>query len=97
MISFLTRSFILLLFCAGCSGAPRNSDFTRALTAAVKEEYISEKKKVYILKEYEMLWNDDKDKAREYVLQMINALEMGGDSTHIDVVRNQFLPVRKGG
>jgi hypothetical protein len=48
------------------------------------------------LKEHEMLRDQDHDKAKEYVLQLMNAIKMGGDSTHIDVVRRQILGVQKG-
>lgn len=44
-----------------------------------------------ILAEYNNLREDDKKKAQEYVLQVLSAIEMGGDSSHIDAVRRQIL------
>jgi hypothetical protein len=96
MSHFFIRYFIIiLLVCTGCT-SESHSDFSKALAAAVKDRKISEKKMQNILKEHEMLRDQDHDKAKEYVLQLMNAIKMGGDSTHIDVVRRQILGVQKG-
>ena len=88
MPGFCARFFIILLVFTGCT-SKSHSALDKALTAAVKDHKISEKKMQDILKEYEILQDRDDDKAKEYVLKLINTIEMGGDSSHIDVVRGQ--------
>ena len=44
--------------------------------------------------EYNTIWDDDKKRAQEYVTQILSAIEMGGDSSHIDAVRRQMLKSR---
>lgn len=96
MSGFFTRCFIIiLLVCTGCA-SKSHSDLNKALAAAVKDQKISEKKMHDILEEHEILRDRDDDKAKEYVLKLINVIEMGGDSSHIDVVRKQILGIRKG-
>lgn len=67
-----------------------------ALSIAVKEKKLSEKKKEIILKEYEILKDENREKAKTYVDQVVKAVEMGGDSTHIDAVRSLAAGDRKG-
>ena len=67
-----------------------------ALSIAVKEKKLSEKKKNIILREYEILKDEDREKARTYVEMVERAVEMGGDSTHIDTVRKLAAGERKG-
>lgn len=89
-----TLTFFLMLFIlAACSKG--ESTLSKALTAAVKERKLTQKKMEYILAEYDELRDDDKQKAREYFDQVLNAIEMGGDSTHIDVARKQVLRKQK--
>ena len=45
----------------------------------------------YILREYDAIRDEDKGKAREYAVEVLNAIEMGGDSSHIDVVRRHLV------
>lgn len=90
MFQYLLRSFVIvsLLVCSAC--VPKTtSELKDALSLAVKQDKISPKKMESILKEHEMLREEDKEKAREYVLQIVNAIKMGGDSSHIEVVRKQ--------
>lgn len=44
-----------------------------------------------ILEEYEQLREKDKGIAREYALKIVSAIEMGADSSHIDVVRRRVV------
>ena len=44
-----------------------------------------------ILDEYEQLKERDKEVAREYALKIVSAIEMGADSSHIDVVRRHVV------
>lgn len=87
-------AFILLALLAfGCSGG--ESKLSNALSIAVKEKKVTPKKMQSILDEYEKLSDEDEIIAREYVNQILNAIEAGGDSTHIDVVRKQVLKAKK--
>jgi predicted solute-binding protein len=83
----------LLVLALGCSKG--ESQLSKALSTAVKEKKVSMKKMESILQEYEKLHDEDKIIAREYLNQILNAIEMGGDSTHIDVVRRQILRTKK--
>lgn len=67
------------------------SELSKALTGAVNDRKISRKTMDNILKEYELLVDQDRDKAREYVLGIMNAIDMGADSSHLDVVRKQVV------
>jgi hypothetical protein len=87
----LTLSLAFILSTAtGCS-FEGESQLSKALSIAVKEKKLSAKKKEYILSEYDKLRDDDKSKAREYLKGVVNAVEMGGDSTHIDAARRQVI------
>jgi hypothetical protein len=90
MSRFAIPLLLILLLLGSCTSAS-HSELTKALTSAVKEKKISQKKMVSILREYDMLRDDDNKKAREYAVQVLNAIEMGGDSSHIDVVRRQVV------
>ncbi|MEX2232569.1 MAG: hypothetical protein WD824_10440 [Cyclobacteriaceae bacterium] len=90
MSRVVTLCFILLFLLRSCTSASQ-SELSKALTSAVKEKKISPKKMESILREYDMLRDDDNKKAREYAVQVLNAIEMGGDSSHIDVVRRQVV------
>ena len=84
MFRFLRISCIaILFFLTSCS----ESELSKALTEAVKQKKVSQRKMDSIMKEYEMLRDKDRDISRKYVDGILNALEMGGDSSHIDVVR----------
>lgn len=85
-----TVLFLLIMAFASCT-SKGESELSKALSAAVKENKISVKKKESILKEYDFVREEDRDKAREYVLQVTTAIEMGGDSSHIDVARRQVV------
>jgi hypothetical protein len=95
MPRLLAFATIILLILSGC-GFKGHSDLEQALSLAVKEGKLSEKKKVIILKEYEILRDEDKERARTYVEQVVRSVEMGGDSTHIDAVRKLAAGQRKG-
>lgn len=90
MPRIVTCFFSILLLTAGCSPGGE-SQLTKALNLAVKEEKITQKKLESILVEYNKIRVDDKKVAHEYVTQILSAIEMGGDSSHIDVVRRQVL------
>lgn len=80
---------LLLVIFARCS--PGESRLSGALSTAVKEKKVSERKRQALLNEYENLSRHDAEKARRFVESILNAIEMGGDSTHIDVARQQVL------
>ena len=86
MFSFLRISFIAFLFLTSC-GTQGESELSKALSGAVKEKKVSQRKMDSIMKEYETLRDRDREASRKYVDGILNALEMGGDSSHIDVVR----------
>ena len=44
-----------------------------------------------VLEEYQKLKDDDRKRASEYALQVLSAIEMGGDSTHIDAATKTVL------
>lgn len=87
---FLINLLLLLLLLGGCT-TKSQSALTKALTRAVKEKKVSQKKMEYILREYDAIRDEDKAKAREYAVQVLNAIDMGGDSSHIDVVRRHLV------
>jgi len=87
---FSINLLLLLLLLVGCT-TKSQSALTKALTSAVKEKKISLKKMEYILREYDAIRDEDKGKAREYAVEVLNAIEMGGDSSHIDVVRRHLV------
>lgn len=82
-------SFLFLFMLSGCF-TKGESQLSKALSGAVKEKKVSKKKMESILKEYEMLRDDDRNKARVYAEQIIQAIEMGADSSHIDVIRRKL-------
>lgn len=87
MFRFLRISFIaILFFLTGCI-SKGESELSKALSAAVKQKKVSQTKMNSIMKEYDMLRDKDRDISRKYLEEILNALEMGGDSSHIDVVR----------
>lgn len=90
---FRTLCFICLsafIFPVACT--PGNqSELKQSLNIAVKEKKISPKKMETILEEYEQLKEKDKDIAREYVLKIVSAIELGADSSHIDVLRKRVV------
>ena len=79
---------VLFMLHGGCT-SPGQSKLSRALTTAVKEKKLSREKMENILSEYELLRQDNKEKAREYAERIVTAIEMGADSSHIDVVRKR--------
>lgn len=89
MSRFATFLVLLAMFTTGCSRG--TSTLETALSAAVKDKRLSVKKMEVILEEYDSLRGEDRDKARVYVDQIKTAVEVGGDSTHIDVVRRMIL------
>jgi len=86
-----------LALTASACASKGHSDLEDALSVAVKERKLSEKKREIILKEYDILRDEDKQKAKTYVEQVVKAVEMGGDSSHIDAVRRLAAGQRKGG
>ncbi len=92
----LTVSCFLIFMIAGSCATKGHTDLAEALTIAVKEKKLSDKKKEIILKEYDILRHEDKEKAKTYVEQVVKAVEMGGDSSHIDAVRRLAAGRRKG-
>lgn len=93
MLRIITCLCLILLLTAGCSSGGE-SRLSKALNLAVKEKKITREKLEIILVEYNSVWDDDKKKAQEYVTQILSAIEMGGDSSHIDAVRRQVLKSR---
>lgn len=90
------KSFFFLCFLLTTACTPKSqTELSRSLEAAVKDNKISLKKMEKILSEYALLRKEDKEKAGEYVLKILNVIKMGGDSSHIDVVRNQVLVSKK--
>jgi hypothetical protein len=87
------RILNLLLVCllAGACVSKSESNLTKALSAAVKEQKISAQKMERILAEYDRLRDEDKKVAHDYAMVVLNAIEMGGDSSHIDAARKQVL------
>lgn len=81
---------VLLLLLGGCF-TKGESELSKALSGAVREKKLSQKMMDNMLGEYNKLVDDDKVKAREYVKQVLNAIEMGADSSHIDVIRHQVV------
>ena len=88
--SIILLSALLIVIFGSCS-SKGESQLSKALSAAVKEHKISPELKTSILKEYDLVRDEDRTKAREYVVQVLNAIEMGGDSSHIDVARRQVV------
>jgi hypothetical protein len=84
-------SLIFILSLLGSCTSVSQSELSKALSAAVKENKISQNKMETILKEFETLRDEDKEQAREYAVKVVSALEMGGDSSHLDVVRRQVV------
>ena len=83
--------FLLICFLtAGCF-SKGESNLSKALSGAVKEKRISPRKMENILAEYDKLRDEDKKVAHDYVNVVLNAIEMGGDSSHIDAARKQVL------
>ena len=86
MLRSLFILLIAILTLSGC-GTKGESELSKALSGAVKEKKVSQRKMDSIMKEYETLQDRDKKISRKYVESILNALKMGGDSSHIDVVR----------
>ena len=84
-------TLVVIVLMSGACSSKGESALSKGLSLAVKEKKLTQKKMEYILTEYDKLRDDDKSKAREYVDQVLNAIEMGGDSTHIDAARRQVL------
>jgi len=97
MFKFVTHSCILILLVLASCLSNTQSELTKSLSVAVKEKKISAKTREKIILEYDKLRDQDKEKARQYVLQIVSAVEMGGDSTHIEVARKQVLEGMKDG
>lgn len=93
--SLAKSCLVILLLFAGCV-SKSNSELTKVLNSAVADRKLSEKKMKNILNEYEMLVESDKAKAREYAAKLIKAIEMGADSSHLEVVRKEVMGVQRG-
>ena len=87
----ITLSLAFVLSIATSCSFKGESELSKTLSIAVKEKKLSPRKKDYILDEYDRLRDEDKSKAREYLKAVVNAVEMGGDSTHIDAARRQVI------
>ena len=90
MTRLLSILCILLFLVPGACTSRDQSELAKALKVAVKEKNLSRKKMENILREYEMLRENEHDKAREYATQIINAIKMGADSSHIEVLRRRL-------
>ena len=90
MVRFSRYLFIIIPLCLGACVPGGPSDLKKSLAVAVKEKRVSREKMDAILREYEMLLEKNQESARKYVLQIVSAIEMGADSSHIDVVRRQI-------
>ena len=87
----LVSILCIFLFLSPCACTSRSqSKLAKALTVAVKDKKLSKGKMENILREYEMLRENEPEKAREYATQIVNAIEMGADSSHIEVLRRQL-------
>ena len=86
-----TCFFISILLFSGSCASKGKTELSRALATAVKDKKISSKKMENVLEEYQKLRDDDRKRASEYALQVLGAIEMGGDSTHIDAARKTAL------
>jgi hypothetical protein len=95
MFRFLRISFVVIFFFFTGCGTQGESDLSKALSDAVRQKKVSQRKMDSIMKEYDMLRDEDMDITRKYVEAILNALKMGGDSSHIDVVR-RMLAVEDG-
>lgn len=84
-------SFLLVCFLVGACVSKDESKLTKALSGAVKDQKISAEKMERILAEYDKLREEDKKIAHDYASVVLNAIEMGGDSSHIDAARKQML------
>ncbi len=90
-------TFILLLtFVFGCSNGGQ-SELSRALSSAVKQKKVSQNKMQSVIAEYEKLREEDATSAREYAINILTAIEAGGDSTHIDALRRELFRKRNEG
>lgn len=87
---------LILVLMAGYGCTKSHSALNKALTAAVKDKKLSEKKMHAILAEHEFMLDGSHEKTGEYVERIVKTIDMGGDSTHIDVVRHQILGKPKG-
>lgn len=87
--------YILILVTSVNCTSKSESQLTKALKGAVKEKKVTEKKMQSILAEYDKLRDEDKSKASEYAEQVLSAIEMGGDSSHIDAARKQVMKSKK--
>jgi hypothetical protein len=85
---------IAILLASSCTSQTQ-SKLSKALAAAVKDEKVSKKKMQDILKEEANLRDEDRVKANDYALKILNVLEMGGDSSHVDVIRKQIMANKK--
>src|SRR5687768_7374646 len=84
-------TLVLISMILGSCSYKGESELSKALSGAVKQKKLSSKKMEIILTEYDKLRDEDKIKAREYVDQVLSAIEMGGDSSHIDAARRQVM------
>lgn len=84
-------SFLFTGFLAGACVSQDESKLSKALTGAVKDQKISAQKMDKILAEYHKLREEDEKVAHDYANVVLNAIEMGGDSSHIDAACKQVL------
>jgi hypothetical protein len=91
----ITKILLIVLLLTGSCTSPTQSKLSKALVAAVKDQKVSEKKMQDILREEAQLRDEDRVKANDYALKILNVLEMGGDSSHLDVIRKQILTNKK--
>jgi hypothetical protein len=89
-----TFLFCIVLFAGACTSKTQ-SRLSKALIAAVKDDKISEKQMQDILEEEAKLREENRVKANDYALKILNVLEMGGDSSHLEVVRKQIRAAKK--
>ncbi len=83
--------FLLLALLFGSCSSQGHSKLEKALSSAVADEKLSPRDQDAILEEYSALRDENKKKASEYAEQIVTAIELGADSSHIDVVRRQFV------
>lgn len=79
---------IVFLFALGCTA---KDPLAKPLKAALADRKITKNKVSEIQKEYATLNDKDSEKAEEYVKRVTAVIEIGGDSSHIDLVRKQVL------
>lgn len=81
-------SLAIVLIITSCSG---KGSFELRLEAAVKDRMLTISKSHKVLAEYDSLLEHDKSRASTYAKRIREILDVGGDSSHVDLVRRQVF------